>query len=60
MLFFFPSGTLGVITNVAHPDLAPYLGVLALMWPMFLLFLFLFPNGRAVPRWGRGRAVERR
>jgi hypothetical protein len=53
MLFFFPSGTLAVITNVAHPDLAPYIGVLALMWPLFLIFLFLFPTGRAAPRWMR-------
>jgi hypothetical protein len=53
MLFFFPSSNLSIVTNVAHPQLAPYIGVLALMWPMFLLFLFLFPNGRAVPRWSR-------
>ena len=24
-----------------------------LLWPLFLLYLYLFPNGRAVPRWNR-------
>jgi hypothetical protein len=25
----------------------------AIFWPLFVLYFFLFPNGRAVPRWGR-------
>lgn len=25
----------------------------ALVWPMFLVWLYLFPDGRAVPRWAR-------
>ena len=25
----------------------------ALVWPMFLIWLYLFPDGRAVPRWAR-------
>ncbi len=53
MLFFFPSGLMSSISFVAHPGLAPYLGVLALLWPLFLIFLYLFPDGRAVPRWSR-------
>lgn len=25
----------------------------AIFWPLFVLYFFLFPNGRAVPRWAR-------
>jgi hypothetical protein len=53
VLFFFPSGAMARIPSVAHPDLSAYINVLSLLWPLFLLFLYLFPDGRAVPRWSR-------
>jgi hypothetical protein len=52
-LIFFPSGSLYLVLNVTQPVLARYVDVLALIWPLFFVFLYLFPNGRAVPRWSR-------
>ena len=52
MLLFFPLGTLEWVLLVAGINQAFYqLG--GLLWPAFLIFLYLFPNGRAVPRWSR-------
>jgi hypothetical protein len=53
MLAFVPSGTLFQISIVAFPDISPYVDAIALLWPGLLLFLALFPDGRAVPRWSR-------
>jgi hypothetical protein len=52
-LFFFPSGSLYLVLNVTDPTLARYVDGLAVIWPVFLLFLYLFPDGRGVPRWSR-------
>ena len=53
VLAFYPSGGLWPIASAAYPVAAAYLDFLSLLWPGFLLFLYLFPNGRAVPRWSR-------
>ena len=53
MLGFFPSGGLYRIALVAFPSAYPYLSAGSLLWPGFLVFLYLFPDGRAVPRWSR-------
>ena len=50
MLGFFPSGGLYKVSLVAFPSAYPYLSAGALLWPGFLVFLYLFPDGRAVPR----------
>ena len=52
VLVFFPLGTLQTLIQVAGYD---YTWVMlgSILWPAFLLFLYLFPNGRAVPRWTR-------
>ena len=52
VLIFFPLGTLQTLIQVAGYD---YTWVMlgSILWPTFLLFLYLFPNGRAVPRWTR-------
>jgi hypothetical protein len=50
VLLFYPSSGLWeftVVSQVAYHFIA--LG--GLLWPSFLIFLYLFPNGRAVPRW---------
>jgi len=54
ILSFFPSGQfLWQIFAAVHPVAASYLDIISLLWPGFLLFLYLFPDGRAVPRWSR-------
>ncbi|MEP7356728.1 MAG: hypothetical protein ABI847_05775 [Anaerolineales bacterium] len=53
VLWFYPSGTLWLICRAAYPVPAAYFDVLALLWPCFPLFLFLFPDGRAAPRGAR-------
>jgi hypothetical protein len=54
ILAFFPSGDfLWQILAAVHPTAAAYLDIIALLWPGFFLFLFLFPDGRAAPRWAR-------
>ena len=46
VLIFFPLGTLQTLIQVAGYD---YTWVMlgSILWPTFLLFLYLFPNGRA-------------
>ncbi len=51
-LIFFPSGQLWPITQVSQVNYK-ILSFAGLLWPMFLLFFYLFPDGRAVPRWSR-------
>src|SRR5207249_10755659 len=53
MLAFFPAGNLQQLGAAAYPVAARYLDFLALLWPCLPLFIFLFPDGRAVPRWRR-------
>jgi hypothetical protein len=53
VLVFYPTGDTWQIAAAVHPVPAAYFEVLALLWPCFPLFLFLFPDGRAVPRWAR-------
>ena len=52
VLIFFPLGTLETLIQVAGYDY-PWVMLGSILWPTFLLFLYLFPNGRAVPRWTR-------
>ena len=52
MLMFFPLGSLARVLAVAGADNV-YFQIGGLLWPAFLIFLYLFPNGRAVPRWSR-------
>ena len=52
VLLFYPTGQLYDFTSVAQIAYT-YVTVGAILWPAYLLFLYLFPNGRAVPRWTR-------
>jgi hypothetical protein len=53
MLLFYPTGgTLDKINQVSQAA-GSYANVGAILWPLFLLYLYLFPNGRALPRWTR-------
>jgi hypothetical protein len=53
ILLFVPTGgTLSEI-NQATQVMSGYYNLGALLWPLYLLYLYLFPNGRAVPRWTR-------
>ena len=50
VLIFFPLGRLEALVQVSGYDYA-WVMLGSILWPTFLLFLYLFPNGRAVPRW---------
>jgi signal transduction histidine kinase len=50
VLLFYPSGGLWEFTQISQVAY-PYIALGGLLWPSFFLFLYLFPNGRAVPRW---------
>ncbi|HVN53457.1 MAG TPA: hypothetical protein VMT46_03930 [Anaerolineaceae bacterium] len=52
VLAFIPTGSLFEFTQVSQ-IFRGYVGIGSLFWPLFLLYLFLFPNGVAVPRWAR-------
>jgi hypothetical protein len=52
VLMFFPLGLLDHILRVSGYGYT-YFVIGSLLWPTFLLFLYLFPDGRAVPRWSR-------
>ncbi len=52
VLLFYPTGGLSTFTTVSQLAYT-YVNLSALLWPSYLLFLYLFPNGRAVPRWTR-------
>ncbi len=53
MLLFYPTGgTLNEI-NQATQVMGRFYGIGAVFWPLYLLFLYLFPNGKAVPKWTR-------
>ncbi|UCH58747.1 MAG: hypothetical protein JSV61_11075, partial [Anaerolineales bacterium] len=54
ILLFFPTGgTLHEINQVSQV-MGGFYGLGAILWPLYLLYLYLFPNGRALPRWTRG------
>lgn len=50
ILLFFPLGYLNIFIEVGQIGYF-FMSLGSLFWPGFLLFLYLFPNGRAVPRW---------
>jgi hypothetical protein len=52
LLFFYPSGELYTVALIAN-DAPVFLGAGGLLWPLWPVFLFLFPNGRAPARWMR-------
>ncbi|RPJ51499.1 MAG: hypothetical protein EHM21_02565 [Chloroflexi bacterium] len=52
VLIFIPSGGLWEFTIVSRIAF-PFITLGGMLWPAFLVFLYLFPNGRAVPRWTR-------
>ncbi len=52
VLFFFPLGALDSIVRMTGFGYDYFLAG-SLLWPAFLLFLYLFPDGRAVPGWSR-------
>ena len=52
VLLFYPSGGLWNIVLVSQVAYQ-YVSLGSLLWPSYLLFLYLFPNGRAMPRWTR-------
>ena len=52
VLLFVPTGMLWEITMVTRIALN-YIGLGSLLWPTYLLFLYLFPNGTGVPKWTR-------
>ena len=52
VLLFYPGGELYTFTEVSQIAYT-YVQLGSLLWPSYLLFLYLFPNGRAVPRWTR-------
>ncbi len=52
VLLFFPLGTMERFLLGSGFGYS-YFALGSLLWPTFLLFLYLFPNGRAVPRWSR-------
>ena len=52
VLIFVPTVGLAEFNLVAQLA-TPYTSYAALLWPGVLLYLYLFPNGKAVPRWTR-------
>jgi len=53
VLLFYPTGgALDQINQVSQAG-SSYVSVGAILWPLYLLYLYLFPNGQAVPKWTR-------
>ena len=52
VLLFYPIGGLWNIVLVSQIGYH-YVSLGGLLWPSYLVFLYLFPNGRAVPQWTR-------
>ena len=52
VLLFFPSGQLWPIAQISQVNYR-VLSAFGVFWPLYLLFLYLYPDGRAVPRWSR-------
>jgi len=53
MLLFFPTGGALDQINQVSQIASSYYSAGAIFWPLYLLYLYLFPNGRAVPTWTR-------
>jgi hypothetical protein len=53
MLLFYPTGGALDKINQVSQAAGNYANAGAILWPLFLLYLYLFPNGWAVPRWTR-------
>ena len=53
ILLFFPTGGALNQINQVSQVLGNYYGLGAILWPLYLLYLYLFPNGRALPKWTR-------
>ena len=51
-LMYYPSGQLWAIVEVSQINYSA-LTLYGLMWPMLVVFFYLFPDGRGVPRWSR-------
>jgi hypothetical protein len=52
VLLFYPTSGLWEFTMVSRIAYG-YVAASGVLWPIFLLFLYLFPNGQAFPRWTR-------
>lgn len=52
MLFLASWGLYGAI-EAARPVPMAWIELPSVLWPLFILYFFLFPDGRAVPRWAR-------
>jgi hypothetical protein len=52
VLFFIPGGQHSLYAPQDSP-FTHYIQIFAILWPAFPLLLYLFPNGKAVPRWMR-------
>lgn len=52
VLIFYPTGGLWQFVQAGQLGYR-YLTIGSILWPSYLLFLYLFPNGRAAPRWTR-------
>lgn len=52
VLVFYPTGSLWEFSLVGGLA-SEIVNTGSLLWSCYLLFLYLFPNGRAVPRWSR-------
>ena len=53
IMLFLASWSLYTAIQAAHLAPRVWLGLSAVAWPLFILYFFLFPDGRAVPRWAR-------
>lgn len=53
ILLFFPTGGALNEINQVSQVMGRYYGLGAILWPLYLLYLYLFPNGRALPKWTR-------
>lgn len=53
ILLFYPAGGALNEINQVSQEMGKFYGFGAILWPLFLLYLYLFPNGRALPKWTR-------
>jgi len=53
ILLFYPTGGALDQINQVSQAAGNYANAGAVLWPLYLLYLYLFPNGRAVPKWTR-------
>jgi hypothetical protein len=50
ILVFVPNGRLFTFAEAAQLGY-PFTGIGAILWPFFLLYFYIFPNGKPAPRW---------